>query len=254
MTPLPPGHRPRIVLVEDDPSIRRFMVMALEDLAVQLIECDTVNGGLEAFRAGPVALLITDLNLPGASGMDLLRELFADAALRGEARIAVCSAGVGPEGLAELAAMGVRRILPKPCSLSVLEACVLEALEAHADAATTTGPGAAPDGAPTTADARARAVAQHFEGDDSLYDAFSASCAERFPEDIRSGDAACQRRDLSALRHVVHSLKSVLLLLGHEAESEVARQAERAAAAGELAALDHWAALRERLAQVIHTA
>ena len=36
--------RPRVLLVEDDPSLRRFVRMALEELPIDLIECDSVPG------------------------------------------------------------------------------------------------------------------------------------------------------------------------------------------------------------------
>jgi CheY-like chemotaxis protein len=86
--------RPRVVCVDDDASIRRFVELALEDLPVELLTCADATTARELLRQGPVALLITDLMMPGESGFELLASLMADPALRGGALLAVFSAGL----------------------------------------------------------------------------------------------------------------------------------------------------------------
>jgi HPt (histidine-containing phosphotransfer) domain-containing protein len=48
----------------------------------------------------------------------------------------------------------------------------------------------------------------------------------QFPLDIANGRLACDRGEHVKLRHLAHSLKSVLLTLGHTEAAEVARQLE----------------------------
>lgn len=66
---------PRILLVEDDPSIRRFVRLALEDEGWQVFEADTAKRGLiEAASRQPDALIL-DLGLPDADGKSVIAEL-----------------------------------------------------------------------------------------------------------------------------------------------------------------------------------
>lgn len=98
------------------------------------------------------------------------------------------------------------------------------------------------------ADAQADAVADYFAGDQALYDQFRQGCLQQFRLDRRSGDAAVQAADWAALRRLAHSLKSVLLTLGHAPESALARQLEADAAEGRAdAARAGWQRLGEAL-------
>lgn len=70
------------------------------------------------------------------------------------------------------------------------------------------------------------AVATYFDGDSELYWAFRTSSVAQFVLDVQQGDAACAAQDVSGLRRLVHSLKTVLFTLGYEADSVFARQLE----------------------------
>lgn len=229
---------PRVLLVEDDPSLQRFVEMALELMPLELHCRDTVAGAIEMLQQAPVDLLITDLLLPDGSGRDLLARLHAEPALRGQARVMVFSAGLDDAISAELVKAGAWRTLAKPCSLDDLERCVGEGL----DTAAADPPAAA---APEAVDP----LQQHFAGNAALYQAFRASCLQQFAHDIEAGEAACRARDGQAMRRLAHSLKSVLLTLGHVAESMDAAALELAADAADWPqALPLWQSLRQGLA------
>ncbi|MCM2307409.1 MAG: response regulator [Sulfuritalea sp.] len=66
--------RPLILLVEDEPQIRRFVCAALEDEG-RVIEAASAAAALEAFSGPGPALAIIDLGLPDRDGVDLIREL-----------------------------------------------------------------------------------------------------------------------------------------------------------------------------------
>ncbi len=66
---------PRILLVDDDPNIRRFVRLAMEDEGWQVFEADSARRGLiEAASRQPDALVL-DLGLPDADGKTLITEL-----------------------------------------------------------------------------------------------------------------------------------------------------------------------------------
>lgn len=234
--------RPTVLLVEDDVSLQRFVSLVLEDLPLDLHCCGTVDEALSFLAGARVDLLITDLMLPGLSGFDLLRMLRDAPALRGRARLVVFSAGLTPEVNRRLAAKDVWRVLVKPCSVEALEACVREAVW---------GEGESGVGHAAAADPAAPVVTRNFAGNEALHRAFRAQCLRQFVSDIEAGDQACARRDAPTLRRLAHSLKSVLLTLGHDAESACARKVEQGAEAGDWpAALAGWQELRAALGQL----
>lgn len=71
----------RVLLVEDEPQIRRFVRLALEGQGCSVHEAATAAAGLAA--AGQVLpdLLILDLGLPDRDGLDFIRDLRAWAGL-----------------------------------------------------------------------------------------------------------------------------------------------------------------------------
>lgn len=220
---------PRVVLVDDDASIRRFVALALEELPIELVPCASAAEARQALRAAPAALLITDLMMPGETGFDLLRQLAEQPALRGPARLAVFSAGLNAAARERLAALGVWRELDKPVSLAALEACVAEATGLAA--AAPVAPGAAPGGAFSAAERHAIEAA--FGGDGELFRAFRDGARAQFTHDLAEGDRALAAADWPALRRLAHSLKSVLTLLGNDAAATTARTLEAAAAAAD---------------------
>jgi two-component system KDP operon response regulator KdpE len=67
--------QPGVLIIEDDPNIRRFVRTALEGEGAIVHEAETVQRGLiEAGTRQPDAVVL-DLGLPDADGMDLIREL-----------------------------------------------------------------------------------------------------------------------------------------------------------------------------------
>ena len=244
--------KPRVLLVEDDASLRRFVAMALEDIDIELVQCVAVAPALALLREGSFCLVLTDLMMPGESGFDLLAHMQRVPALRGSAKVVVLSAGLTSAVREQLADAGVWRMLSKPVSVGALVGCVSDAI---ADAQQEAAP-VAPDraGRGQRGD-RAHALHEYFEGNRELFDAYSGACMEQFPQDVRQGDAAIAQADLQAIRRVAHSLKSVLLTLGYPHLSAQARALEETSHDGlQEPAQAQWSALRAALLQVLQTA
>lgn len=241
--------RPRVLLIEDDPSLRRFVAMALEDMPVELVSCAAVAPALDELRRGPFCLVLTDLMMPGASGFDLLAQLRREPGLIGPAKVAVLSAGLTPAVREQLTDGPVWRLLSKPVSVVALVACVEDAI---AEAPT---PSASPDAAQPgaeDADARAHAVREYFAGRQELFDAYRVACLAEFARDLQSGDAALAAGDAQALRRLAHSLKSVLQMLGHPGLSAMARALEASSQSGLPGpAQAQWAELRSGLQRLL---
>lgn len=244
---------PRVLLVEDDASIARFVELALEELPIELVTCTNVSDAMQALQACSTRLIITDLMLPGESGIDLVQRLLHEPSPGHPIPVAVFSAGLTPAVRDQLGAMKVWRMLSKPASVMELENCVRDALALPMAAAADAPPSPTPNAQALSgaAQAEAEAIATHFAGDEFLFKAYRASCLQQFPADVQQGDAACAAQDWPALRRLAHSLATVLLTLGHPTQSVRARQLENAAA--QLAAdqcLDHWGKLRAFMTQL----
>ncbi|HXI23881.1 MAG TPA: GAF domain-containing protein [Pyrinomonadaceae bacterium] len=66
----------KILIVEDDVKFRDALMLILEDRDYTFLEASSVREALELIRSNPdVRVVLLDLNLPGKSGTELLREL-----------------------------------------------------------------------------------------------------------------------------------------------------------------------------------
>ncbi|WAC73738.1 response regulator [Roseateles sp. SL47] len=234
----------RVLLVEDDPSLQRFVAMALEDEDVRLQGCTSVDEALLSLATQAFDLVISDLMLPGRHGNELLATLSERPELRGQAMLAVFSAGLNGQVRQQLEGLGVSRFLVKPCSLADLRACVQDARTLR-DTASPVAP--AEDSARATASVHQTAVEEFFGGNAGLYQAFLARCRAQFPQDIARGRDAARLGQHQPLRHLAHSLKSVLQTLGYPDAAALARELEDLAQqAGERQDVDSTAAIQDR--------
>ena len=66
---------PTVVVIEDEPQIRRFVRSALEAEGWQVFEADTMKKGLTEAGTRQPDLLVLDLGLPDGDGLDLIRDV-----------------------------------------------------------------------------------------------------------------------------------------------------------------------------------
>lgn len=224
-----PTH-PAVLLVEDDASIARFVTLALEGMPLTLVSCTSAEQAQQLLQSQPFALLITDLMLPGASGVELIEWLRCSP--QAGCSAVVFSAGVRADVALRLEQLQVWGVLRKPVSVAQLVDCVEAVLAAQpAGSAGPAGPAsvqAADTDADMPADGGAAAVATYFGGDAALFQSYRASCLEQLPADVALGENLLAARDAAALRRLAHSLKSVLRLLGQEQSSGLAQALEQA--------------------------
>lgn len=67
--------RPRILVIEDEPPIRKFLRISLESQGFEMAEAATGERGLQSAAAEPPDAIILDLGLPDADGLDVIRRL-----------------------------------------------------------------------------------------------------------------------------------------------------------------------------------
>jgi two-component system, OmpR family, response regulator len=103
-----------ILHVEDDASLQNLVRAALEHLGGYVVRT-AANGqqALQLARQDPPRLLLLDLDLPGTSGIEVLRELRGIEGLR-NVPVIFLTAVVDPRVLAELRALDAQEVLQKP--------------------------------------------------------------------------------------------------------------------------------------------
>ena len=83
-TPSPtPDARTRVLVVDDDADSVRFMALLLRAAGFDVATATSYATAVQAALHAPPRVLITDIGLPDASGVDLLRELQAKYAVAG---------------------------------------------------------------------------------------------------------------------------------------------------------------------------
>src|ERR1700694_4401261 len=67
----------KILVVDDEPQLRRVMLATLTDLGYVVMTATSGEEALEKFREEPVDLVLLDLNMPGIGGLETCRALRA---------------------------------------------------------------------------------------------------------------------------------------------------------------------------------
>ena len=239
---------PKVLLVEDDDAVRRFVQAALEDIAVELHMTSGIADAVARLAAAPFALVLTDLMLAGESGRTLVQRLQREPALGGGPLVAVYSAGLTPDVCAELSRLGAWRMLHKPVPVADLRQCIRDAVGLSPPAAAD-APRAKPQAqASRSRPAPAGVVESYFGGNERIYLGYREACEQQFPADVAEGDRAVAAQDPQAMRRLAHTLKSVLQALGHTQAADMARAIDIACVKNEWpGVLQQWPVLRATL-------
>ncbi len=119
----PPAQRVmRVLVVDDDPAIRRLIVATLKRDHYDFLEAPNGRDALELMRRENPDVVVLDLMMPILSGWDVLQERLRDPVLM-KIPVIIISANREPE-LASAVDMGICAFLPKPFDIKALTALV----------------------------------------------------------------------------------------------------------------------------------
>lgn len=116
----------RLLLVDDDASLLKLMAIRLEAEGFEVETVESPELALQALRNGPMDLVITDLRLENATGLDLFEQI--QHFYPGLPVIIMSAQGTIPEAVAATQ-MGVFEFLIKPVNKTVLLSTIRAALE-----------------------------------------------------------------------------------------------------------------------------
>jgi two-component system, chemotaxis family, chemotaxis protein CheY len=110
----------RILIVDDFSTMRRIVKNLLNDLGfTNTAEADDGNSALSELRRGPFDMVITDWNMPGMAGIELLKAIRADPALA-KMPVLMVTAEAKREQIIEAAQAGVNGYVVKPFTAATL--------------------------------------------------------------------------------------------------------------------------------------
>jgi DNA-binding response OmpR family regulator len=117
---------PRVLVLEDDSTIREAVAEALARRKIAVDEADTVERFRELLAGEAPALALMDRHVRGMDALELLDEVWAR---RPGLPVVMMSSAAAPEDVRAVLARGVRSFLAKPFALATLVATVEEALQ-----------------------------------------------------------------------------------------------------------------------------
>ena len=111
---------PVIIVIEDEPDIRRFLRAALLSSGYRLVEATTGQEGLQAAETRQPDLIILDLGLPDMDGLEVIRQLRAWTAVpiivlsaKGQETVKVAALDTGASCLRACGYRSAMRIDPR---------------------------------------------------------------------------------------------------------------------------------------------
>jgi len=111
----------KILIVDDFSTMRRIIKNLLRDLGFNNTEeADDGNTGLPKLQSGNYDFLVTDWNMPGMTGIDLLRAVRADERLK-TMPVLMVTAEAKKEQIVLAAQEGVNGYIVKPFTAQTLK-------------------------------------------------------------------------------------------------------------------------------------
>jgi putative two-component system response regulator len=121
-----------VLLVDDDDDARFLMCLVLRRRGFTVDAVDSASSCLEYLGTHPVSIVVTDVEMPGMSGIELCRvihEKYPDV-------VAIIMSGqTGPATIDAALRTGAFTFLPKPVSMAKLEATLRRVNESRPEPA-----------------------------------------------------------------------------------------------------------------------
>ena len=125
----------RFLVVDDFSTMRRIIKNFLTDLGyTNITEADDGKTALPVLKSGVVDFLITDWNMPGMPGLELLKEVRNDPVTK-KIPVLLVTAEAKREQIVEAAQAGVNGYVIKPFTAATLKEKIDKILAARATAA-----------------------------------------------------------------------------------------------------------------------
>jgi len=123
---LEPTEQAKVLVVEDDPDIRKILEMFLGEKGFRVKSADGAPRALELLAEEPIDLILSDVRMPGMSGLDLLRHVKEQDP---EIQLVLMSAYSSVKDAVEAIQLGAADYVEKPIDFRRLERVLHAVLE-----------------------------------------------------------------------------------------------------------------------------
>lgn len=118
---MPLSSASKILVVDDFATMRRIIRNILRQLGYEDVdEADDGNTALAKLRTGKFDFVITDWNMPNMNGLELVRALRVDAALR-KMPVLMVTAEAMKENIVEAVKAGIDNYIVKPFTPEIMK-------------------------------------------------------------------------------------------------------------------------------------
>ena len=115
-----PDKNMKILIVDDFSTMRRIIRNILKQLGfINVEEAEDGSAAFEKLKEADYDLLITDLNMPNMTGLDLLKEVRANEKLK-DLKVLLVTAEAEKENIIQAAQAGANEYVVKPFTADVL--------------------------------------------------------------------------------------------------------------------------------------
>lgn len=119
--------KPIVLIVDDDVMISQAIARALRNETFEVRACSSAQEALEIFKHSPIALVITDFQMPGTSGLGLIRDLLK---IRPDFKRMILSGFSDPGMIQSALESGeIHRYLKKPIDATQLKEAIYTLIE-----------------------------------------------------------------------------------------------------------------------------
>ncbi len=123
-----PEKRQTVLIIDDDESLRRVIEYTLHEAGYRVLTAADGEAGLRLFAVEAPAVVVTDIQMPGISGYDVLKRVKAEGP---ETLVIVITAYGSVEKAVEAMKLGAYDYLTKPFSRDELRLVVAKAFSFH---------------------------------------------------------------------------------------------------------------------------
>ncbi len=123
-----------VLVVDDSPAMRSFIRRVLEMSGIApgaIREAGDGKQALEVLETAPVDLVLSDINMPGMSGSQMMLRIASSPELR-RIPVIIVSTDSSPKRVKSMMALGVRGFLQKPFHPESLRSVIHHVLVAEA--------------------------------------------------------------------------------------------------------------------------
>ena len=116
----------KVLVVDDERKMRRLLQILLERMGIDSLAAESGEEALDRFQAEKLDLVLTDLKMPGMTGLELLARL---RELDAGVPVIVLTASGTLQTAVEVMKLGAVDYIRKPFDLEAIELTIRKALE-----------------------------------------------------------------------------------------------------------------------------